>query len=408
MPLPHAAVFLILFFAMFPLSAEATEDQHATVLVSFSKDKAEAGTTMHSVVYFHNEGQTAIDIDIPHQAQVVITSENSPGQQINAFLTEGQKTVTLAPGSFYKCRYTFDLPPESRGKIYLSLADFPGSGGMVSVDQATDKSHVALASPPPAREEKKEQYPVIDSFAQLYQSYASNFSSHKPIYFLVGSEPDKSKFQISFRYRPFNPDSSLAREYQWLSGLHLAYTQTSFWDLSSKSLPFSDTSYKPQLLYLSRNLQLRPAWLNGLYLESGVQHESNGRDGEESRGTNTAYVRPIAILYNETNQLGLSVSPTLRTYFKTELNNSDIADYRGYFELETAVGKAHDYMLTTALRFAQEGTSFQADFTYPLHRLFADSLDLYLVIQYVNSLAEDLIDYRERTETVSFGFALTR
>ena len=408
MSLRHGAVFLIIFLTLFPLPVEATEGQRLVVLVSFAEKEVQAGTTMEGAVYFHNEGPGRIDIDIPRQVQVVMTSENWPKQQISAFLAGEDKTVALAPYSFYKCRYTFVLPLESRGSTFLSLADFPGSGGVVSVKQAASKSHFAQSTPPPGETGKKEQYPVIESFASLYQPYAGNFSAHEPIYFLVGSDPEKSKFQISFRYRPFDPSSSLVKEHQWLSGLHLAYTQTSFWDLSSKSLPFSDTSYKPQLLYLSRNLQLRPGWLDGLYLESGLQHESNGRKGDESRGANSAYVRPIAVFYDETNQVGISVSPSLRGYFKTEQNNSDLADYRGYFELETTLGKAHNFMLATSLRFAEEGVSFQADLTYPLHRLLADSLDLFFVIQYVNSLAESLLDYRERDETLSFGFSLAR
>ncbi|MBU4449612.1 MAG: phospholipase A [Proteobacteria bacterium] len=131
-----------------------------------------------------------------------------------------------------------------------------------------------------------EESVTLDSLLTLHQPYLLNFSAYEPMYFLMGTDPKKSKFQISFKYRLLNPEGSLVEEHPWLNGLHLGYTQTSFWDLKSDSVPFEDTSYKPELFLISPNLKNRPAWMHGLFLQTGLKHESNGRGGLESRSAN--------------------------------------------------------------------------------------------------------------------------
>lgn len=129
----------------------------------------------------------------------------------------------------------------------------------------------------------------------LYQPYLPNIRAYEPMYFLVGTRPRKSKFQFSFQYQLLNAEGPLAQRYPWVNGLHLAYTQTSLWDLQSDSKPFEDTSYKPELFFLSRNLQPRGESRLRVFVQGGVQHESNGLGGEFSRSTNVVYVKPILI-----------------------------------------------------------------------------------------------------------------
>ncbi len=49
------------------------------------------------------------------------------------------------------------------------------------------------------------------------------------------SNPEDSKFQVSFKYRFFNKKGTLAQKYPWVKGFRFGYTQTSFWDLKSES-----------------------------------------------------------------------------------------------------------------------------------------------------------------------------
>lgn len=251
-------------------------------------------------------------------------------------------------------------------------------------------------------------YETLDSFYTLYQPYMDSISPYQPVYFLPGIDLAKSKFQISFKYRIFNPEGRFVVEHPWLTGLHFGYTQTSFWDLGSTSLPFSDTSYKPELFFLSRNLLDPEKGTRGAFLKGAVFHESNGQSGDDSRGINTVYLQPIVIFYKPGNGYGLSIAPRVWGYFSTSENNRDIADYRGYFDCEVKVGKENGLMLSSLFWWAKEGGSIQVDATYPVGESLFNNINIYLHAQYANVLAEDLLNYKERTKAFRLGLSFVR
>ncbi len=77
-------------------------------------------------------------------------------------------------------------------------------------------------------------------------------SVNEPMYFIVGKNSEHgtdSRFQLSFKYRPFDPEGSIAGFVPLLSNLYFAYTQSTLWDIGEKSGPFRDTSYRPSLFY---------------------------------------------------------------------------------------------------------------------------------------------------------------
>jgi outer membrane phospholipase A len=121
----------------------------------------------------------------------------------------------------------------------------------------------------------------LDDGALLTQSFVENLSIYEPIYFLLGVDPglEESKFQLSFKYRLFNPGGWMAARAAWLSGFHLGYTQRSVWDLESTSEPFDDTSYMPELFYLLPKIDLNTARVSAFGIQGGFQHESNGKGG---------------------------------------------------------------------------------------------------------------------------------
>lgn len=251
-------------------------------------------------------------------------------------------------------------------------------------------------------------YQTLDSLIYLYQPYLTNISASEPIYFLVGSKPEKSKFQFSFKYRFFDKDGPLAKTHGWVEGLHFGYTQTSYWNLKDDSLPFEDTSYKPELFHISRNIGGRPAWLKGFFIQTGFRHESNGQAEPISRSTNYFYLKPVFIFYQDKSGLGLAVSPKLWTYIDNSEQNPDLADYRGYAELEVALGKADSLILVSKWGWAKEGGSVQVDLSYPASHYLSDNVNVYLHFQYVNTLAESLLNYQDRTEAFRLGLSFIR
>ena len=242
------------------------------------------------------------------------------------------------------------------------------------------------------KEDLSPRYPNFDSMFTLYQPYLDHVSAYQPMYFLVGTDPEKSKFQFSFKYRLVKPDSSLAERYRFMDGFHFAYTQTSYWDLKSSSMPFEDTSYKPELFHISPNINTGLSPRSGLFLQTGIKHESNGQGRDISRNTNFLYANPIFVFYNEKTTFGFLISPKAWVYVaNNEDTNDDLPDYRGYFDLELKCGLADSLVVGTNLGWAKEGGSVQIDVTYPLNLISAGISGLYLHVQYVNSLAESLL-----------------
>ncbi|MBU1043111.1 MAG: phospholipase A [Candidatus Omnitrophica bacterium] len=256
---------------------------------------------------------------------------------------------------------------------------------------------------------QSKSYQSYDELFDLYQPYLKNVKAYEPIYFLMGANPEKSKFQFSFRFQLFNKDASLIENYDWLKGLNFGYTQTSFWDLKSNSKPFKDTSYKPEIFYLSTNLVSDNKDLKGVFLQTGLKHESNGQAGDISRSTNSMYLKPIFMFYDPSSLVGMQISPKAWFYLENDDdNNPDLKDYRGYFDLEVKLGREDRAMLESHFRPAREGNSVELALTYPIQKYLANNIGVYLNLQYVNSLAENMINYKERTEVVRLGISLVR
>ncbi|ACL02557.1 phospholipase A [Desulfatibacillum aliphaticivorans] len=392
--------------------------------------EVKAGGTTRFYLYVHNPE----DREMQFQAEPVLNfslgewpeNKTLEGRLVSS---QSQDAVAIPAQGFKKLEYDVVFPTDFSGVAVFKVDAYHAPPLMFEVEEAVpDQAHLFTAKEPEVTVEKKgaaqedggdlaqdsekgeggEEVSVESLFAQ-YQPYLTNLAPYEPMYFLVGADPENSKFQFSFRYRFFKPEDEFTKKHPWLAGLHFAYTQTSFWDLQSESAPFKDTSYKPEFFYASGNLKTRPSWMHGLFYQAGFQHESNGRDEEASRSTNFLYIRPGFAAIHKRTKLGFSASSKIWAYVNNEdETNPDLASYRGYFDIDLKLGKADGLVLGTNFRLAHEGASVQADLTYPLHNLIWKHLNLCLQAQYVNSLAESLLHYDERTEAFRIGFAMVR
>lgn len=387
---------LILFFSTVAFAASID------IVISPPSNSPQAGWSTEFSVYFHNSENTSLPVDIPERVSCRLTSENETVEVEAYSVSEKSRgSVTICAGCFEKIRYTLALPSTIEGTVTMEIPDFENARILFAVKS----SPLTIGSK--SDETAPNKFEDLDSFLELYQPYLKNIAAYEPMYFLVGTDPDKSKFQFSFKYRLFNPERTFSQEHAWVNGFHFAYTQTSFWDLKSSSKPFEGTSYKPEFFFLSPNIRI--PWSSGFFVKGGFQHESNGRGGEESRSTNFLYLRPIYIAYDDHTKLGIMIAPKIWAYLANEdETNPDLKDYRGYFDLETKIGKADSFVLGSHWRWAREGSSIELDLTYPLHRYIFKNLDLYFHAQYVSALAESLLNYEDRTEAFRLGFSIVR
>ncbi len=228
-------------------------------------------------------------------------------------------------------------------------------------------------------------------------AFTSSFAPFEPVYLSVGWRGDtNAKFQLSFRYR-------LAQQ------LYFGYTQTSVWDLGVTSAPFRDSSYRPTVFYFFNEAGAadpnRDTWFG---MAAGVEHESNGKAGVDSRSLNILYLWPIyAITKPERSRL--RIAPKI-WYYTSSSGNPDIADYRGFMNLLIVYDMINGFGFLDGLQISasmRKGTekhygSIQVDLSYPLG-------PGYVHAQYFSGWGETVLNYNQRFKSqIRLGFMLVR
>jgi len=229
-------------------------------------------------------------------------------------------------------------------------------------------------------------------------------SANEPIYIVMGSG-GTARFQLSFKYRIFDPGSLPVAWFPPLAGLYFGYTQTSIWDVSATSAPFRDTSYRPSFFWqgTTRGKGLMPdLW------RAGFEHESNGKDGVNSRSINTFFAQPVW-------RTGFSDGRTLifapKLYgYSEKANNPDIQRYRGYADWIFRFGHEDGWLLAATLRRGTAGHgSTQFDLSYPLRQPLFARTGGFVHFQLFTGYGETILDYNvNRGTQARLGFSIVR
>ncbi|ADQ84550.1 phospholipase A [Methylovorus sp. MP688] len=297
--------------------------------------------------------------------------------------------------SAYKGVVRADLVNASSNRILLVAADGDSSPPMQVVSASQANQPAAADAPPKLVIAKPGEEPAL--------------TANDPIYFLLGSNDERgedARFQISFKYRPFAPDGAVADFAPFLTNLYFGYTQTTIWDIGEKSSPFRDTSYRPSLFYEwgGSGRGLMPDDWRG-----GVEHESNGQGGVDSRSINTAFVRP-AWHWAMPSGRSLSFMPKIYEYLDKEDGNSDIQRYRGYVDWQVRYGREDGLMLNGLYRQGTAGYSTgQVDVTYPISDKIFNRTGAFIHLQVFSGYGETLLGYNRDSDTqIRLGLSLTR
>ena len=209
-----------------------------------------------------------------------------------------------------------------------------------------------------------------------------------------GRKSFETKFQISLA-KPLFYDVFGLRE-----SLVAAYTQTSWWQITKTSAPFRETNYQPEIFLNFAS----PKYLEQIgvkNLKFGLLHESNGRDGSNSRSWNRAYVQGD-LVYGD-----LTISPRVWSVIGEKNDNKEILNYIGHGDLRLSY-KLNDQIFSLMLRnnlHFDKTNKGAAELSY-MFPIFSSGVYGYL--QYFTGYGESLIDYDRHTDKVGLGFVILK
>ncbi|WP_373379746.1 phospholipase A [Cupriavidus nantongensis] len=337
----------------------------------------------------------------------------------------GPAVVNLRRGEHRAIRYTVALPPVLRGQVRLDATGIDAAPVLVTLNRLPQPGEAATSTPPVASQapaavvdspESADSAPVPVTGITTAEATApapadlrdsARLSFHDPMYFMVGAHGGaNAKFQFSFKYRIFEGEDPASK--RLFDNLYFSYTQFSLWDLNEDSAPFRDTNYRPSLFYYLSDTGVRNSVISRMSLATGLEHESNGRNGVESRSINTVFVKPT-FYFGDQNDWHWRVAPKLYAYVE-KADNPDIAHYRGFMDLGIAYGRPDSWEFSATLR---KGTrkwygSVDAQLTYPMARLIPGTAG-YLMAGYFVGYGESLLDYNHKLPwQFRIGYALTR
>lgn len=233
-----------------------------------------------------------------------------------------------------------------------------------------------------------EQKEFTDSLKHDLQ-FGPYFGLYKDNYFTVGTTPFRKptstnsdvKFQISLSIRLTNA------VLPWNSFLFLFYTQKTFWNVFQNSMPMHDLNFNPGIGWS------KPFFNKGRYagkLTMLVEHESNGRDGLDSRSWNRVSFYGSTIIDD-----WLMVHAKFWIPIIDGENNRDILKYCGIYQsgvVVTTPNKKFSFGLTMVKRSGWNlnfNTILEA--SWKVH----EKSNLNLFTQYYNGYGESLLDYNQ-------------
>ncbi|WP_116808307.1 phospholipase A [Steroidobacter cummioxidans] len=385
------------------LAVLTTWSARADIILSTPHAQVVSGTPLELDLTLTNSDPQPLIVELPEKVHVRF--ETPTGLSIIEMTPERSGRIEVASGGFARMKLHGALPANVEGVATLVPTGVASNSVALQILPPTSNTNTVAGSESVRPSEPPQQ---TYTTALVDKPPPLAVSVYEPVYFIVGGDGGlNAKFQISLRYQLFDNQGPLARRWPWIDDLFLSYSQTSLWDLSELSKPFTDTSYRPRLFFANYDLarffdgQLR------LGVETGLGHESNGKEGADSRSFNMVYVRP-ALTFGDPASLRFFAAPLIHNYIAAD-ENPDIADYRGYVDWMFGFGAKGGLDFWTTLRKGTRSTygSMELNLSYPLSKLSGGDLTGWLMLQYFNGYGESLLDYNRKLDAQwRLGFAV--
>jgi phospholipase A1/A2 len=308
--------------------------------------------------------------------------------------------LEIAPGGFAQIKLRGTVPTQAQGQATLTARSLQTNQVALRVEASASASEWQSASADSSSLARQTEVASERNTALVDKPPPLAVSVYEPVYFIVGGDGGlNAKFQISLRYRLFDGHGRLGQRMPWIDDLYLSFSQTSLWDLGELSKPFTDSSYRPRLFYANYDLAQFAGGQAHLGVETGIGHESNGKEAEDSRSFNMLYVRPT-LSFGDRDGFRFYVAPLIHNYI-AESDNPDLKEYRGYVDWLVGVGSKGglDFWATLRKGTRSDYGSIELNASYPLSKLSGGDLTGWLMLQYFGGYGESLIDYQRKLDS---------
>jgi phospholipase A1 len=356
----------------------------AEFILSAPDSSVAAGSPLRVDLIVLNESDSPLRVELPLQLRARL--ETASSATTLDLQPERSGALEVAPRQFLRIALSSEMPRDAANTATLTLSEIQANRLTFNVAAPPPQQGTALIDKPP---------PLA-------------LSVYEPVYFLVGGDGGlNAKFQISLRFQLFDDRGRLARRMPFIDDLYLSFSQTALWDLSELSKPFKDSSYRPRLFYANYDLA---RYFDGnlrVGVETGIGHESNGKEAEDSRSFNMLYARPT-LTWGDPDRLRAYFAPLIHNYI-AESDNEDIADYRGYVDWLFGVGSKGglDFWAVVRKGTRSDFGSLELNASYPLSKLSGGDLRGWLLLQYFNGYGESLLDYNRKLDSqLRLGIAI--
>lgn len=200
----------------------------------------------------------------------------------------------------------------------------------------------------------------------------------------------ETKFQFSVKKVLF--ENVLFLGESWNFG----YTQTAWWQMYAESAPFRELNYAPELFVSFPFSGF--GWLKSMSV--GFMHQSNGKDGADSRSWNRVYANAV---FHHKRFVFLS-----RLWYivpESSLDeNKDIRKYLGNFDAKIAYLGRDTFayiLLRNNLNFKHNKGAVELNAGFDLF-----DNGVFWFVQYFNGYGESLIDYQRYINKLGIGFVV--
>jgi phospholipase A1 len=227
------------------------------------------------------------------------------------------------------------------------------------------------------------------------------FGLYKDNYFIFGTalgseRPSRTNSNVKFQLSISQRLTKTVLPYG--TYLYLFYSQKCFWNVLENSMPMTDLNFNPGI-GLAKPLFVKNKYIGKVSLI--VEHESNGRDEEESRSWNKVSLATDIMIDRNFVLSGKVWIPII-----DGVNNKDILNYCGLYQVCSQYRSNNERVTASVILTKRKGWNLNYNTVVEFCYRFSRRENQYFFIQYYNGYGEGLLEYNKFHSEIRAGICI--